>query len=163
MASRPRRASAGRGSGAGPRRGRTHDERARPDLHNQTCHCAAPGDAGCERRVELIREAAPPALPSPLDVYVVHFGEGSLAVAMQAAEQCRALGLAVQMHCGEASLKSQMKKADQSGARFALLLGDDERAKGLATIKPMREEGGQETVALNQAAASIAAKKHIGK
>jgi len=68
----------------------------------------------------------------------VHWGEGSQAVAMQLAEQCRHQGLSVQMHCGEGSLKSQMKKADQSGAAYAVLLGDDERAQGKASVKPLR-------------------------
>lgn len=97
---------------------------------------------GVERLVELLKEVAPPALPSALDVYVVHWGQDSAAAALRVAESCRGLGLSVQMHCGEGSLKSQMKKADQSGARVAVLLGDDERAANAATIKPLRADGG---------------------
>ncbi len=95
---------------------------------------------GVERLVELLKEVAPPDVPSGLDVYLVHWGEGSQAVALQVAEQCRSAGLAVQMHCGEGSLKSQMKKADQSGAAYAILLGDDERAQGKASVKPLRAQ-----------------------
>ncbi|WVN41340.1 histidine--tRNA ligase [beta proteobacterium MWH-UniP1] len=97
---------------------------------------------GVERLVELLKEVAPPALPSALDVYVVHWGQDSTAAALRVAESCRGLGLTVQMHCGEGSLKSQMKKADQSGARVAVLLGDDERAADAASIKPLRSEVG---------------------
>jgi histidyl-tRNA synthetase len=98
---------------------------------------------GVERLVELLKETAPPALSPAFDVYVVHWGDNSTPAALRIAEQCRDLGLSVQMHCGEGSLKSQMKKADQSGARVAVLLGDDERAEGVATVKPLRADGGQ--------------------
>jgi histidyl-tRNA synthetase len=114
---------------------------------------------GVERLVELLTEAAPPALSSSLDVYVVHWGNGSGGDALRVAEQCRNVGLAVQMHCGDGSLKSQMKKADQSGARVAVLIGDDERAASSATIKPLRPDGGlsqQDQVPQNNVAAVIA-------
>jgi histidyl-tRNA synthetase len=63
------------------------------------------------------------------------------------------------MHCGDAGLKSQMKKADQSGAGFAVLMGDDERANGMVSIKPLRADSGavaQERVAIENTAAVIA-------
>lgn len=101
---------------------------------------------GVERLVELIKETAPPTIESGLHAYIVHWGENSLQAALTVAEQCRELGLAVQVHFGEGSLKSQMKKADQSGAGFAVLMGDDERSQGVATIKPLRAGSGQETV-----------------
>ena len=96
---------------------------------------------GIERLVELLQEVAPPPLPSVLDIYLVHWGEGSLADALWVAEACRAQGLAVQMHCGEGSLKSQMKKADQSGAAYAVLMGDDERAQAKVAVKALRGDG----------------------
>ena len=45
------------------------------------------------------------------------------------------------MHCGEGSLKSQMKKADQSGAAYAVLMGDDERAQAKVAVKALRGDG----------------------
>jgi len=124
---------------------------------------------GIERLVELLKEVAPPKLSEPLHVYLVHWTDaGALesaaqpsdakAQAMQLAESCRNQGLTVQMHVGEGSLKSQMKKADASGAAFAVLMGDDERAKGVVTIKPLRGQGGliqQEAVQQSDAAAVI--------
>lgn len=110
---------------------------------------------GIERIVELLKEVAQPEIESGLHAYFVHWGEGSLAPALQVAEQCRELGLAVQVHFGEGGLKSQMKKADQSGAAFAVLMGDDERAQGVATIKPLRVGSGQETLRMNQVASVI--------
>ena len=96
---------------------------------------------GIERLVELLHEVAPPSLPSVLDVYLVHWGEGSLADALRVAEACRAEGLVVQMHCGDGSLKSQMKKADQSGAAYAVLMGDDERGQAKVAVKALRGDG----------------------
>ena len=115
---------------------------------------------GVERLVELLKEVAPPQLEPGLHAYIVHWGEGSVASALQVAEQCRALGLAVQVHFGEGGLKSQMKKADQSGAKFAVLMGDDERAQGVATIKPLRVESGQETVRIDNVGSVIAVDCH---
>jgi len=57
--------------------------------------------------------------------------------------------LRIQTHCGGGSFKSQMKKADKSGAHLALLLGEDEIANGTVTVKDLRGEGGQQTLALN--------------
>jgi histidyl-tRNA synthetase len=113
---------------------------------------------GVERLIELLKEVAPPDLPSVLDVYLVHWGENSQAHALSLAEDCRAHGLSVQMHCGEGSLKSQMKKADQSGASVAILMGDDERANNVVTIKPLRGQPGltqQDQVAMSSAASVV--------
>ena len=113
---------------------------------------------GVERLIELLKEVAPPALPAVLDVYLVHWGENSESQALSLAEDCRAHGLSVQMHCGEGSLKSQMKKADQSGASLAILMGDDERANQVVTIKPLRGQAGltqQDQVAMSVAAVVV--------
>ncbi len=113
---------------------------------------------GVERLIELLKEVAPPALPAVLDVYLVHWGENSQSQALSLAEDCRAHGLSVQMHCGDGSLKSQMKKADQSGASFAILMGDDERANQVVTIKPLRGQAGltqQDQVAMSDAAVVV--------
>ncbi len=113
---------------------------------------------GVERLIELLKEVAPPVLPSVLDVYLVHWGENSQTKALSLAEDCRAHGLSVQMHCGEGSLKSQMKKADQSGASVAILMGDDERANNVVTIKPLRGQAGltqQDQVAMSSAASVV--------
>ena len=113
---------------------------------------------GIERLVALLEEVAPPALAAGLDVYLVHWGTGSTAAAVAFSERCRDAGLRVQMHCGEASLKSQMKKADQSGAHCAVLMGEDERVQNVVTIKPLRAEGGlvqQDRVPISDAPAVI--------
>ena len=96
---------------------------------------------GIERLIALIKDAGgEPAAPAP-DVYMVHQGEAASRLAFRVAEGLRDQGIAVLLHCGGGSFKSQMKKADGSGATFAVIVGDDEAATGEAQLKPLREEG----------------------
>ena len=94
---------------------------------------------GVERLVALIRDAGgAPTEPAP-DVYVVHQGEAAGRLAFRVAEGLRDQGLDVLLHCGGGSFKSQMKKADGSGAGFAVIIGDDEAATGEAQLKALRD------------------------
>uniref|UniRef100_UPI0039E28DAF histidine--tRNA ligase n=1 Tax=Azonexus sp. TaxID=1872668 RepID=UPI0039E28DAF len=96
---------------------------------------------GVERLIALIRDAdGTPAEPAP-DVYVVHQGEAAARLAFRTAEGLRDQGLDVLLHCGGGAFKSQMKKADASGASFAVIIGDDEAASGEAQLKALREAG----------------------
>ena len=96
---------------------------------------------GVERLIALIMDSGgAPAEPAP-DVYVVHQGEAAGRLAFRVAEGLRDQGLDVLLHCGGGSFKSQMKKADGSGAAFAVIIGDDEAATGEAQLKALREEG----------------------
>ncbi|MEO8009758.1 MAG: His/Gly/Thr/Pro-type tRNA ligase C-terminal domain-containing protein, partial [Betaproteobacteria bacterium] len=67
----------------------------------------------------------------------------------------RGHGLSVVLHCGSGSFKSQMKRADASGARFAVIIGDQEAGKKMVSLKPMREAGEQVQLDAEQAAALI--------
>ncbi len=96
---------------------------------------------GVERLIALIKDVGgEPAAPAP-DVYVVHQGEAASRLAFRVAEGLRDQGINVLLHCGGGSFKSQMKKADSSGAGFAVIIGDDEAATGEAQLKNLREEG----------------------
>lgn len=96
---------------------------------------------GVERLIALIRESGgEPAAPAP-DVYLVHQGDEAARLAFRVAEGLRDQGVNVLLHCGGGSFKSQMKKADGSGAAFAVIIGDDEAATGEAQLKALREEG----------------------
>jgi histidyl-tRNA synthetase len=96
---------------------------------------------GVERLVALIKESGgEPAAPAP-DVYVVHQGDEASRLAFRVAEGLRDQGIDVLLNCGGGSFKSQMKKADGSGATFAVIIGDDEAATGEAQLKALREEG----------------------
>ena len=96
---------------------------------------------GIERLIALIKDAGgEPTAPAP-DVYMVHQGEAAARLAFRVAEGLRDQGIAVLLHCGGGSFKSQMKKADGSGATFAVIIGDDEASTGEAQLKALREEG----------------------
>ena len=96
---------------------------------------------GIERLIALIKDAGgEPAGPAP-DVYLVHQGDDASRLAFRVAEGLRDQGIDVLLHCGGGSFKSQMKKADGSGATFAVIIGDDEAATGEVQLKPLREEG----------------------
>lgn len=72
------------------------------------------------------------------DAYLVHQGEAAARFAFRVAEALRSAGFAIQLHCGGGSFKSQMKKADGSGAQVALIVGDDEAAANAVSVKPLR-------------------------
>jgi histidyl-tRNA synthetase len=92
--------------------------------------------------------------PAP-DVYVVHQGEAAGRHAFKVAEHLRDVGFSVQLHCGGGSFKSQMKRADASGAQVAAIIGDDEAQANEVTIKPLREAAEQQRVAFDSLAETI--------
>lgn len=84
------------------------------------------------------------------DAYLVNVGELAEAKAVVIAEQLRDAGLSVVVHAGGGSFKSQMKKADRSGAKYALILGDDEVQAELIAVKPMVGGGEQIKTSLSE-------------
>ncbi len=105
---------------------------------------------GIERLLALM-EAGGKTLVTPVpDAYIVHVGETAQTWAWQVATGLREAGLATVMHCGGGSFKSQMKKADASRARYAVILGDDEAAAQHLTVKPLRETADQVRLDLAQ-------------
>lgn len=97
---------------------------------------------GLERIFLLMQESGIEASDAP-DVYLVNVGDKAEKVAFATAEQLRNADINVVLHSGGGSFKSQMKKADKSGARYAVIIGDDEAQAGEVTLKPMREAGEQ--------------------
>jgi histidyl-tRNA synthetase len=84
-------------------------------------------------------------------VYLVHAGEQAAAWAWLVARGLREKNFSVVMHAGGGSFKSQMKKADGSGARFAAIIGDNEAADKKLSLKPLREEAEQAVVSVDEA------------
>jgi histidyl-tRNA synthetase len=111
---------------------------------------------GVERLLALLQDQSfvPPVLAP--DVYIVHVGEQADRLAMQVSEQMRDAGLCAVLHCGGGSFKSQMKKADASGARYAAIIGDDEAAVGELSLKPLRHEGEQARISVAAALEMLA-------
>jgi len=102
---------------------------------------------GSDRLVALMKDSGnAPAAPRP-DAYVVHQGEGTLEIAFVIADALRGAGHAVVMHAGGGSFKSQMKKADASGASLALIVGEDEARAGEISVKALRSAGEQQRIA----------------
>ncbi len=101
---------------------------------------------GVERLLALLQEDGMQCPPAPLDVYVVHQGEQAQDLAWRVAEELRDGGLRVLLHCGGGSFKSQMKKADNSSAVCAAIIGDDEVAAKAVMVKPLRSGGEQQRV-----------------
>jgi histidyl-tRNA synthetase len=92
---------------------------------------------GIERVIELLQQTQH-GVRATTDVYVVHQGGATATQAFLVAERLRDAGLDVVLHAGDASLKSQMKKADASGAAYAVIVGADELAAAGATVKALR-------------------------
>jgi histidyl-tRNA synthetase len=104
---------------------------------------------GLERVFLLMQEYGVTANNVP-DIYLVNVGELAEQQAFSAAEKLRQAGLNVILHAGGGSFKSQLKKADRSGARYAAILGDDEAAAGEISLKPLLQTGEQKRCKLNE-------------
>ncbi len=108
---------------------------------------------GMERVIELMGiSGSVPELDAVCDVYVLHQGGETLTQALIAAEALRSAGIDVLLHCPpdgqSSSFKSQMKKADASGAQLALIIGPDELAREEAQLKDLRGTGEQKAIPL---------------
>ena len=112
---------------------------------------------GVERVVELIRQlGAVPAALAP-QVYMIVAGAGSDRVALPLAEKLRELpaGWRVQLNLGGGSIKTQFRRADSSGAALAVIVGEEELARGIVALKPLRQETGQSECPIGEAVARI--------
>ena len=97
---------------------------------------------GLERVLLLMQEYGVTAVNAP-DIYLVNVGEIAEKQAFTAAEAMRSAGYSVVLNAGGGSFKSQMKRADRSGAKYAAILGDDEAAAGEVSLKPLLHSGEQ--------------------
>ena len=140
---------------------------------------------GIERFVALFEACGGKAPDTGADVYVVAVGEGTLQRAVRLAEQLRdelalrgfvhaldladdvrlaeqlrdaVAGIRVELNLGGGSFKSQMKRADNSNAEYALILGERELSEGRVGLKPMRTRDEQTSVGLDEAASILAGK-----
>ncbi len=112
---------------------------------------------GLERLVELYKVCGTGAGAPGLDAYLVAVGDAAENQALVLAEALRdeAPDLNIEVNLGGGSFKSQFKRADKSGAKVALILGDEELASKRVGIKPLRQEADQQTVPWEQAVKTI--------
>jgi len=111
--------------------------------------------AGIERLLALLGDSGRAAPRRQPDAYLLHQGEGTLDYAFTLGEDLRAAGYAVVLHGGGGSFKSQMKKADASGAALALIVGEDELNAAAVSVKPLRDARPQQQVARAALAARL--------
>ncbi|MCB1728726.1 MAG: ATP phosphoribosyltransferase regulatory subunit, partial [Gammaproteobacteria bacterium] len=104
---------------------------------------------GLERLVAVLEEVNPDAATKVSDIYLVLVGDAAAREGLLLAEQLRDAfpQLEIVCNCGGGSLKAQFKRADRSGASFALVLGDSEIEDGTVALKPLRSDDSQVMVA----------------
>ena len=112
---------------------------------------------GVERLVALYAACGGKVPAISPDVYVVAVGEGTRERAFALAEELRdrTIGIRVETNLGGGSFKAQMKRADKSGAEYALVLGEQELEEGCIGVKPLRSNEEQESIALGNLAAVL--------
>ncbi len=105
---------------------------------------------GVERVVELVQQVGNVPARTGADVYVIASGERAARVGLALVERLRdeLPRVAFEMNQGGGNFKAQFRRADRSGARLALILGDDELERGAAALKPLRQEIAQAEVPL---------------
>jgi histidyl-tRNA synthetase len=114
---------------------------------------------GIERVVELVQQAGAVPARRGADLYVIASGERATRTGLALVERLRddLPVLAFEMNQGGGNFKAQFRRADRSGARLALILGDNELERGVASLKPLRQEGEQIECPLAELAARIPA------
>ena len=110
---------------------------------------------GIERLLLLVRDYGSLQVSDAPDVFVMQQGDGATLAAMKLAATLRENGFNVAQFSGSTKLKNQFKRADQSGARFGLIIAESEVAENTVTIKDLRGENGQITVPVAQMISQI--------
>lgn len=109
---------------------------------------------GMERLIELLSRKDSLEIKSGIDVYLIHSGGDANIATFKIAERLRdeLPKLRLLVHCGEGGFKSQFKKADRSGAAYALILGEDELRNATIAVKPLLDGAAQVTLAQSEIA-----------
>jgi histidyl-tRNA synthetase len=113
---------------------------------------------GIERLVGLYEASGGERIVNEPDVYIVAVGDTALARAFEVAESLRDAvpALQIELNLGGGSFKSQLKRADKSGAEIAVIIGDEEVAQNVVGLKPLRSEVDQTSVAVNELGSALA-------
>ena len=108
---------------------------------------------GMERLLLLMEQLENVPLERSVDVYMIRVGVEAEKEGMRLAEKIRDQvdGIKLQVNCGGGSFKSQFKKADKSGAEYAIIIGDDEVSRGEVSLKPLRSDQEQKNMTQNEA------------
>ena len=104
---------------------------------------------GMERLIEIIKEQQVVVARQHADIYFISIGEDARKTALRLSRDLRINGRRVQMHCGDGSIKNQIKRADKSNAKLAIIIGEQELQDNTAILKPLRTQDEQTTVPQN--------------
>ena len=112
---------------------------------------------GIERIIELMRAEGGHLAEVPADVHLISVGEPARRRGFAVAEELRTRvpGLKLSIGVPSAGFKAQLRRADKSGARFAVIIGDEELAADRISVKPLREDSPQELIAVEEFAARL--------
>ena len=104
---------------------------------------------GMERLLLLIEQLEDVPVEKRVDVYMIRVGTEAEKIGVRLAEKIRTEidGIKLQVNCGGGSFKSQFKKADKSGAEYAIIMGEDEVSRGEVSLKPLRTDQEQKNMA----------------
>lgn len=120
---------------------------------------------GIERVVELLRQAGSVPAARHADAFLIVAGERAAAAGPALAETLRESlpHRRFELNLGGGGFKAQFRRAGQSGAPLAIILGDDELARGVVGLKPLRGEGGQSECALSELPSRVEAALAVGE
>ena len=124
-------------------------ETTRPWATNRRMSFPAAGFAiGMDRLVLLVEMMQQGPAIAPIDAYFIVSEEALIERAFEWSSRLRQAfpALKLRMHCGGGRFRNQMRKADQSGAKVALILGEDEARDDRVSVKPLRGQGDQLTL-----------------
>ena len=110
--------------------------------------------------IEMERSEVSFDTPPETSVFIVHRGEGTDEAASRVAAQLRTAGLAAIAGESGRSFKAQMRRANNSGAHTAIILGEDEVQRSIAIVKDLREGGGQREVPMDKVAEALLSQPH---
>ena len=110
---------------------------------------------GVERLIELIKEQEQYTSQHAADIYFISVGDAARLTALKLAQELRQTGKTIHVHCGDGSLKNQIKRADKSGAKIALILGEDEINNKKIVIKPLLSRSEQQSIAQSELITSL--------
>jgi histidyl-tRNA synthetase len=133
--------------------GKTVFEWVTDDLGAQGTNYAIGFAMGMERLLLLMEQLDNVPVEHSVDVYMIRVGVEAEKEGMRLAEKIRDQvdGIKLQINCGGGSFKSQFKKADKSGAEYAIIIGDDEVSRGEVSLKPLRTDQEQKNMTQNEA------------
>ena len=118
---------------------------------------------GMERVIELLMLKKTPPKIDPIDVYMIFDGQIAREYAWYAASLLREDGVSVIFNYDSGSFKSQIKRADSSGADYAIIIGEDEAVSQLVSLKPLRSRAPQELLTLKNVIKKIKSEKLVVK